>query len=125
MTATTPTARKALELPGLPLGNEGPVFREPWEAQAFALALKLHEDGYYTWSEWAHALSTAIDQAQDDGDCDDGSTYYSHWLAALESLVTAKKLSSPTELATRKDEWDRAVRNTPHGQPIELEAGQR
>lgn len=119
------TPEKALDLPGLPLGSDGPVFREPWEAQAFALALQLHKDGYFTWSEWAQSLSNAIDQAQSDGDCDDGSTYYNHWLAALESLVTSKKLSSTTELATRKDEWDRAVRNTPHGQPIALEAGRQ
>jgi len=121
----TNASEKALTLPGLPLNSEGPVFREPWEAQAFALAVKLHEDGHFTWTEWAEALSGAIDTAQSEGDCDDGSTYYSHWLTALESLVTGKQLSTSTELATRKDEWDRAVRNTPHGQPIELEAGRR
>jgi len=119
----TTASDKALKLPGLPLNSEGPVFREPWEAQAFALVLKLHEDGHFTWAEWAETLSTAISSAQSAGDCDDGSTYYSHWLSALETLVTAKNLSSPAELTTRKDEWDRAVRNTPHGQPIELEAG--
>jgi len=111
---------RALELPGLPLGNEGPVFREPWEAQAFALTLKLHEQGHFTWNEWATALSTAIKDAQHAGDCDDGSTYYEHWLAALESLVKHKGLSTSPELIERKDAWDRAVRNTPHGQPIEL-----
>jgi len=119
----TNAEENVLNLPGLPLSNEGPVFREPWEAQAFALVLKLHEDGHFTWSEWAESLSAAISSAQLAGDSDDGSTYYSHWLSALETLVTTKKLSTTAELTTRKDEWDRAVRNTPHGQPIELEAG--
>ena len=107
-------------LPEIPRDAAGPVFRAPWEAQAFAMAVALHERGAFTWTEWAAALAIEIKAAQAAGDPDSGDTYYSHWLAALEKLVAAKALTSSTELATRRDQWDRAARATPHGQPIEL-----
>jgi nitrile hydratase accessory protein len=107
-------------LPELPRDAEGPVFREPWEAQAFAMAVALHERGAFTWTEWAAALAVEIKAAQAEGDPDTGETYYRHWLAALEKLVAAKALASDAELHRRRDQWDRAARATPHGQPIEL-----
>jgi nitrile hydratase accessory protein len=107
-------------LPALPRDADGPVFREPWEAQAFAMAVALHERGAFTWTEWAAALAAEIKIAQAAGDPDTGETYYRHWLAALEKLVAAKALASSSELATRRDQWDRAARATPHGAPIEL-----
>ena len=106
---------------GLPRDEQGrPVFREPWEAQAFAMAVRLHEAGHFTWNEWAQALAEEIQAAQAAGDPDLGDTYYRHWLAALERLVTAKRLVSMQELAQRKAEWAEAARATPHGAPIEL-----
>ena len=106
---------------GLPRGiNHGPVFREPWQAQVFALAVRLHEAGHFTWTEWAAALADQIRRAQAAGDPDLGDTYCLHWLAALEQLVASKGLVSVEELARRKDAWDEAARATPHGQPIEL-----
>jgi nitrile hydratase accessory protein len=107
-------------LPQLPRDAAGPVFREPWEAQAFAMAVALHERGAFTWVEWAATLAAEIKSAQAAGDPDTGDTYYNHWLAALERLVAAKALASNAELASRRDQWDRAARATPHGQPIEL-----
>jgi nitrile hydratase accessory protein len=115
------SAKAALEsLPDIPRDAEGPVFREPWEAQAFAMAVRLHEQGLFTWPEWAAALAVEIKAAQAHGDPDTGETYYRHWLAALETLSTAKALVSAEELATRRAQWDRAARATPHGQPIAL-----
>jgi nitrile hydratase accessory protein len=109
------------ELPSLPRDDEGsPVFREPWEAQAFAMAVRLHAAGHFTWTEWAATLAAQIQAAQAAGDPDLGDTYYQHWLAALERLVAAKGLVTPGELAQRKDEWAEAARATPHGAPIEL-----
>ncbi len=93
------------------------MFREPWEAQAFAMAVELHARGAFTWPEWAHALSREIAAA---GARDSGEDYYLHWLAALEKLVTEKSLASARELSERKDQWDRAARATPHGEPIVL-----
>lgn len=99
------------------------VFREPWEAQAFAIVLMLHERGVFTWQEWADALAAQITRAQRDGDPDRGDTYYRHWLNALESLVASKGVSSSAELTLYRDAWDHAADRTPHGQPIELLAG--
>jgi nitrile hydratase accessory protein len=110
------------ELRTLPRDEAGPVFREPWEAQAFAMAVKLHEAGYVTWPEWAARLAAEIQRAQAAGDPDLGNTYYLHWLAALERLVAEKGLVAAGELSQRKAEWDAAARATPHGKPIELPA---
>jgi nitrile hydratase accessory protein len=107
-------------LPRLPRDEGGPVFAEPWQAQAFALAVKLSEQGHFTWKEWAAALATEFQAAARRGEPDDGSRYYEHWLAALETLVTAKGLADPTALVMRKEAWAAAYRNTPHGQPVEL-----
>ena len=111
-----------MELPGLPLGADGPVFREPWEAHAFAMTLTLHQRGVFTWPEWAQALAERIAAAQRAGDADLGDTYYRHWLAALEALVAAKGASSMTELLRYRSAWDHAADRTPHGRPIELRA---
>ena len=107
-------------LPAIPRDADGPVFRAPWEAQAFAMAVMLHERGYFTWKEWAARLADEIAAAQARGEHDDGSRYYYVWLAALEKREAEKRLIKADELAARKDEWDRAARETPHGQPIEL-----
>ena len=101
---------------------DGPVFREPWEAQAFALTLALHERGRFTWPEWAAALAAEIRRAQAAGDPDTGETYYHHWLAALEALVAEKKLADRATLERYRAAWDHAADRTPHGQPIELRA---
>jgi nitrile hydratase accessory protein len=108
--------------PDLPRDEGGPVFREPWEAQAFAMALALHERGLFTWQEWAATLAEEIKRAQASGDPDSGETYYRHWLNALERLVAAKGVTDATALARYRDAWDRAADRTPHGTPIELKA---
>lgn len=113
------------DLPRLPRDEGGPVFAEPWQAQAFALAVKLSERGYFTWKEWASTLAEELKAAADRGDPDDGSHYYEHWLAALERLVSSKQLTDPAELVKRKDEWADAYRHTPHGKPVELRKGSR
>lgn len=108
-------------LPGQPMDGDEPVFREPWEAHAFAMAVTLHQRGLFSWPEWAAALAAQIERAQARGDADLGDTYYRHWLAALEELVAQKGASSARELAIHRDAWDRAADRTPHGQPIELQ----
>ncbi len=110
---------------GLPRDDDGPVFRAPWEAQAFALALALYEGGVFTWPEWAQALSAAIARAQAAGDPDLGATYYRHWLDALETLVLAKGLGHSEQLHALEHAWSAAADRTPHGQPIELSATER
>jgi len=112
--------RAAIAVPGVPRDAEGPVFREPWEAQAFAMALALHEHGVFTWKEWAAALAAEIKRAQAAGDPDTGETYYSHWLNALEKLVAEKGVTTSETLHRYRDAWDHACNRTPHGQPIAL-----
>ena len=108
------------DLPRLPRDEGGPVFAEPWQAQAFALAVRLSEQGHFTWKEWAATLAAELKAAADRGEPDDGTRYYDHWLEALERLVTSKQLASTTELLQRKDAWADAYRHTPHGKPVEL-----
>ncbi len=108
-------------LPDLPCDAEGPVFREPWEAQAFAMAVRAHESGLFTWPEWAATLAQQIKLAQAHGDPDTGETYYTHWLAALEHLVIAKGTISADALSALQQAWARAAQATPHGQPIVLQ----
>jgi nitrile hydratase accessory protein len=115
-----PRERGTPDVPGLPRDSEGPVFREPWEAQAFAMAVMLHERGHFTWVEWSERLAAEIAAARARGEPDDGTRYYHFWLAALEKLVADKGLVAPAELERRRREWDEAARRTPHGQPIEL-----
>lgn len=106
--------------PGMPGDPDGPVFKEPWEAQAFAMVLALQERGAFTPSEWSAALGREIASAQAAGDPDSGDTYFLHWLNALESLVAAKRLADEHTLGSYRDAWARAAARTPHGSPIEL-----
>ena len=107
-------------LPGLPRDAEGPVFREPWEAQAFAMTLALHERGLFAWPEWAATLAAEIKRAQAAGDPDVGNTYYHHWLAALERIVAEKGITNEQMLVRYRAAWDHAANRTPHGLPIAL-----
>ena len=114
--------RAAQSVPSIPCDAEGPVFREPWEAQAFAMTLALHERKLFTWPEWAATLGAEIKKAQAAGDPDTGETYYHHWLRALERLVAEKGVTDATVLSRYYDAWDHAADRTPHGEPIELKA---
>ena len=117
-------ARRATDaIPSIPRDAEGPVFREPWQAQAFAMALALHARGLFTWPEWAAMLTEEIRRAQAEGDPDTGETYYLHWLATLERIVAAKGVATEATLARYRAAWDHAADRTPHGAPIVLEPG--
>ena len=114
-------ARRATQaVPSIPCDAEGPVFREPWEAQAFALTLSLYDRGLFTWPEWAATLGDEIKRAQAAGDPDTGETYYRHWLAALERIVAQKGVTDAPTLKRYHDAWDHAADRTPHGTPIVL-----
>ena len=113
-------ARATRAVSSIPRDADGPVFRAPWEAQAFAMALTLHERGVFTWTEWAAALADQIKRVQAAGDPDTGETYYLHWLATLEHLVAAKGVTTPDALRRYRNAWDHAADRTPHGKPIEL-----
>ena len=107
-------------VPGIPRSPEGPVFREPWEAEAFAMAVALHERGLFAWSEWTAVLADEIKRAQAEGDPDAGATYYRHWLAALERIVAEKGVTGVAALMRYRAAWEHAAERTPHGTPIVL-----
>jgi nitrile hydratase accessory protein len=114
------TQQAALDLPGLPKDETGPVFAEPWQAQAFAMAVSLHDEGLFTWPEWVAVFSQQVVAAQQQGDPDLGDTYYLHWLATLERLCTQKSELSIEALGQRKEAWRQAYLTTPHGQAVQL-----
>ena len=115
-------ADRLAALPRLPRDTGGPVFAEPWEAQAFALTVKLSEAGHFTWKEWAATLADELKAAAERGEPDDGSRYYHHWLAALERMTSAKGVASPEQLERLRRAWEHAAERTPHGEPIVLSA---
>ncbi len=111
--------------PLLPRDDGGPVFAEPWQAQAFAMAVQLSADGHFTWTEWTRALGEQLQAAVKRCEPDDGSRYFEHWITALEQLATDKKLTDLTALSERKEAWADSYRHTPHGQPVEFGAESR
>ena len=118
-----PKLASLAELPRLPRDADGPVFAEPWQAQAFALVIKLSDQGHFTWKEWSATLGGELRAAASRGEPDDGSCYYHHWLAALERLLIAKGLVDSAALVARKEAWAEAYLRTPHGMPVLLAAG--
>jgi nitrile hydratase accessory protein len=111
----------AAALPLQPRDQDGAVFREPWEAQAFAMTVELHQRGLFTWDEWARLLGRHIAAAASAGDADLGDTYYVHWLSALEEMVAEKGVAPLQDLIRYQRAWGNAAERTPHGKPIELE----
>jgi nitrile hydratase accessory protein len=123
MSADAATLRATRAVTSIPRNDDGPVFREPWQAEAFALALSLHERGLFTWNEWAATLGDEIKKAQAAGDPDTGETYYHHWLNTLERLVAEKGITDARQLARAQHAWEHACARTPHGMPIALQPG--
>ncbi len=113
-------AAQLADLPRIPSDEGEPVFTEPWQAQAFALAVQLSAEGYFTWKEWAAVLADELKAAVERGETDDGSHYYNYWLATLERLAIAKGLADSTAMAKCKEAWTNAYRHSPHGQPVTL-----
>jgi nitrile hydratase accessory protein len=114
------TSHDLATLPAIPRDDDGPIFRAPWEAQAFAMAVLLHERGAFTWPEWSARLADEIAAATARGEDDDGRRYYRHWLTALEKVVAEKGLIGDDERRARHEAWVEAARTTPHGKPIVL-----
>ena len=111
-----------LKMSVLEKNHEGPVFKEPWQAQAFAMAVTLSEAGLFSWQEWSSELGASIHSRQKNGDPDDGETYYLHWLETLEIMLSRKNLIEHADLLKRIYEWEKAYLKTPHGQPFQLES---
>ena len=115
-----PDSENVAALARIPSDEQGPIFAEPWQAEAFALAVRLSAQGLFTWKEWASTLADELHAAAARGEQDDGTRYYHYWLAALERLVVAHGLCDATTLLARKEAWAAAYQRTPHGRPVEL-----
>ena len=85
-------------------------FDEPWQAQAFALAVALNERGLFTWGEWASTFAPL----------NAGTDYWTAWLTALERIVEVKGAADDGDLARLFAAWRDAADRTPHGEPIVL-----
>jgi nitrile hydratase accessory protein len=114
---STPEQEIAARSEGIPVDADGPMFGAPWEAQAFALAVRLHQRGVFSWPEWSEALGAEIASAGKEAEPGD---YYRCWIAALEKLVSAKAGIAGTVLEARRQAWRAAAAATPHGEPIRL-----
>jgi len=119
----TPASENPIVFADQPHDSDGPVFREPWEAQAFAITVSLHKSGLFSWDTWTQTIGAVI--AADEHPDTTGERYYQYWLLALEQLVADKTPISSELLETRKNAWDRAARATPHGEAIELGRDER
>ena len=100
--------------------EQQPVFAEPWEAHAFAIAVKLSEKGLLKWSEWLDVLAEEIKEAKEQGNPDFGNTYYQFWLSALETILLEKNILKKSDLKSIMEQWRRAYLSTPHGIPVKL-----
>jgi nitrile hydratase accessory protein len=100
---------------------EDPVFAEPWQAQAFAMTMQLSQRGAFTWGDWVEAFSTEIRTHPTQPGEDNTVAYYRQWLAALETILTARGLSTAEEISGTQELWRQAYLNTPHGLPVALE----
>jgi nitrile hydratase accessory protein len=92
------------ELPLLPRDDDGPVFAEPWQAQAFAMVAGLIDSQMVSREEWAERLGAVLKEAEERGEYDTGVHYYDHWLVALEGLVVEKGFAGLQELTKEKEE---------------------
>ncbi len=115
---------EALAQTPIPIDTEGPIFEEPWQAQAFAMTVQMHEAGHFKWTEWADIFGAEIAIATQEGRGCGNSDYYACWLTALEKLMAQKQFVSPPEQAKRQEEWLHAHLHTPHGEPVELKKPQ-
>lgn len=103
-----------------PLAPPEPVFDEPWQAQALALADSMVQAGHFTKTAWADALGAALKSAEREGAPDTLETYYIVVLNALETLSESSAgIAAETRLQRRAD-WEAAYRRTPHGKPVTL-----
>ena len=100
--------------------EQQPVFAEPWEAHAFAITVKLSENGLFKWSEWTNTLAEEIKEVKDQGHPDFGNTYYQFWLSALETILLKKNILKKTDLKSMIEQWRHAYLSTPHGNPVKL-----
>jgi hypothetical protein len=106
--------------PGLKARDGEPRFAEPWQAQALAMADLLIKSGVIAPEAWTDTLKVELRRASEEGQPDHSATYWGAVLSALESVMISGQRISRAELLHRRDEWERAYLDTPHGHPVQL-----
>lgn len=102
--------------------NDAP-FAEPWQAQVIALAFAASQKGIFSPTQWSEAFGSELRKNELHGALDDRTSYYQAALRALETLLLLSGKLDPETVTRREAEWRRAYLNTPHGTPVELDAG--
>jgi nitrile hydratase accessory protein len=95
---------------GTPLEKEL-TFSAPWEARAFAMAVRLSESGICTWDEFRRYLIVEIgkaDKVRAHGWVEDGDGYYVYFLRALENLLREKGIVDTSTLEMKMREISEA-----------------
>lgn len=83
------------------------VFRTPWEARAFSIAVALSRQGLFTWDEFRERLIAEINGP------DASSDYYENWIRALEEVLADKGTLIGDEVEA---EMAASAANPPHPQ---------
>jgi nitrile hydratase accessory protein len=102
-----------LNAPHIPKDNGDVIFSAPWEARAFALVVKLHDAGHFSWKQWVETFSAEVARAENAEHIREGHTddYYECWLAAMEKLLKLQGLMTDESL---EEEIQRTLENWPH-----------
>lgn len=106
--------------PDDPLAPPQPVFDEPWQAEALALADNLIKAGHFNKKAWAETLGEALRSAEREGAPDTLETYYGAVLVALEMLTESEAGITKQSRQQRRADWEAAYLSTPHGKPVTL-----
>ena len=93
-----------------------PVFHAEWERRVFALLWALGFNGFWNLDEFRHAIERmpATEYLQ--------TSYYEHWLHAMETLLVEKRIASANDLSAARDRAVPTVRVANSGAPMNLPA---
>jgi nitrile hydratase accessory protein len=93
-----------LQSRALPVCADGDmVFKEPWEAKAFAIVVTLSRNGCFAWPEWVDCFSRHVAEATKvEAAGGRAKTYYEQWADAAEELLVSKGVTSYEQLFARR-----------------------
>lgn len=103
--STLASQRRIADMEGdtaLPRRSGELVFQDPWEGEAFAMAVALCERGEYPWSDFqSHLIAQIAAAEQKQLPPESRPTYYECWLAALEALLLEKQVLKKKKIDNR------------------------
>ncbi len=79
------------------------IFAAPWEAKAFAIIVKLAQDGHFSWADWVACFSREVAAATAAAERGEPApSYYEQWLTAAETLLVERRLTSREQLLAKR-----------------------